>query len=437
MKSWLRGSVSDSCYSIKRIAALATSGLVSAVAFAAPGDLLQEYPNPNPQTGAQLGYAVDGVQGTVLAGAPFADFEGATASGIAYRFNVGGGVATTYQNPFPTNNDEFGHSIEGMNNHVLVGAPFDEVIGAATGGAVHVFRTRDGQTKRAIASPSPQNNARFGWSVHTLKNKFVAGAPEDEGANSTSQAGAAYLLNLGKAKTVAPAARDPKTTYLSPRPSPNDEFGYSVSALDDAVVVGAPSDDFGASNAGAAFSYSAKSGAVRHIFNNPNPEPDDSFGFSVAAIEDEDGGADGNDEPQLAIGAPDDENNDGVKTGRVYVFDSASGALQLTIDNPDPDTGDLFGTSVHNVDGNIVVGAPGDASNVGIAYLFDGQNGNLLATFHNPEPESNESFGFSVSQLVTDLKGKDDAADVIVGCPGDEVEGVSAAGTVYLFRGVE
>jgi hypothetical protein len=153
-------------------------------------------------------------------------------------------------------------------------------------------------------------------------------------------------------------------------------------------------------------------------------------------IEDNELGNDGNYNGQVAVGAPDDENASDVKTGRVYVFDSASGALQFTIEDPDPQVGARFGAAVHDAEGAIIVGAPGFDNNAGRAYVFNGQTGQLISRLNNPEPNSDDEFGYSVSKSLENIKGPNDLVHLLVGAPGDSVAGKSAAGSVYVFRGL-
>lgn len=250
-----------------------------------------------------------------------------------------------------------------------------------------------------------------------------------------TKAGAAYLLSKGSKTGSAILPRNPKTTYISPRPTPDDEFGFSVSAFGDAVVIGAPSDDATASNAGAAFVYNAKKGGLRHILENPAPGTADYFGYAVAAYNDTEDGADGNTNAQIAVGAPEDQNAADDKVGRVHVFDSGSGQLQFTIENPDPQIGARFGTAVHEAEGHIIVGAPGFNNNEGRAYLFNGQTGQLISRLNKPEPDSDDEFGFSVSKVLEEVQKGDNLVHLVVGAPGDKVANEPTAGSVYLFRG--
>lgn len=429
------------CFPItfSRIRALSGfSVLIAAMtATAAPGDHLVTVNNPDPQTGARFGHSVDSYKGDILVGAPNHKFSDATNSGIAYRFNRGGSLVYPLLNPSPTNNDQFGFSIRGSKTNILIGAPSDEVEGASSGGAVHRAKGSTGQIIQLVASPAPLNNSMLGWDVFVLGNKFIAGAPGDNGANGATNAGAAYLLKKAKQKVGSILPRNARTTFLSPRGTPNDKFGHSVSAMGKLALIGAPGDDTGASDAGAAFSFNVKTGALQHIYENPAPAQSDEFGFAVAVIEDEADGNDGNRDPQVAVGAPEDRNINEVKSGRVFVFDSESGLLQLILENPNPATGDRFGAAVQNADGNILIGAPGHGSNTGIAYLFDGQTGALLATLNNPEPAANEEFGHSVAAVYVDKKGKDYDVNLVVGAPANEVGTEPSAGSVYLFEGFE
>ena len=83
---------------------------------------------------------------------------------------------------------------------------------------------------------------------------------------------------------------------------------------------------------------------------NPEPEEDDRFGSSVAI-------GDG----VLVVGVPHDS-NDGThdSAGTVYLYDISSRHLIQVIHNPEPERGDLFGSSVAIGDGVLAIGAEGD-----------------------------------------------------------------------------
>jgi hypothetical protein len=94
-------------------------------------------------------------------------------------------------------------------------------------------------------------------------------------------------------------------TLFSPQLEANSEFGRSVAATPDGIViVGAWNTSVDGHNvAGHAFLYDGLAGAL--VLDIPNPEPDNSavFGWSVAAVGD-----------RIIVGAP--------APGAVYVFEA-------------------------------------------------------------------------------------------------------------------
>lgn len=155
-----------------RVRFIITICFATAVTFshAAIDDLLRDIPNPVPETNSKFGYSVDGYDGNILVGAPLQDIETNTDAGIAYRFGLGGNLVYPLFNPLPNNGDEYGFSVDGFGKFALVGAPFDSVVGASSGGAVHLHRGSDGLALRSIGFAKPLNNSGFGWSVYTLKS---------------------------------------------------------------------------------------------------------------------------------------------------------------------------------------------------------------------------------------------------------------------------
>jgi hypothetical protein len=125
------------------------------------------------------------------------------------------------------------------------------------------------------------------------------------------------------------------------------------------VLIGAPYDDAGASNSGAAYLFDGSTGALLRTFLNPTPGAGDYFGCSLAAV--------GEDILIGAYGADTSNGYDGV----AYLFDGASGHLLWTsvIDSS------FFGYSVAALGNKMLIGAPKymDSSfNVnGAAYLFE------------------------------------------------------------------
>ena len=149
---------------------------------------------------------------------------------------------------------------------------------------------------------------------------------------------------------------------------------------------------------------------------NPSPDNNDLFGAALSLS----GG-------RALIGATTDATT-GSGSGRAYLYDSNSGSLLRTFENPTPATNDFFGGAVA-LSGNLaLVGAQNDAlggAGSGVAYLFNATTGSLLRTFANPGPTPNlsDSFGLSVA-----LSGN----RALISGIGDD-RGATNAGAAYLF----
>ncbi len=153
----------------------------------------------------------------------------------------------------------------------------------------------------------------------------------------------------------------------------------------------------------------AQTFTLTQTFPNPSPGPnaDDRFGNAVAAV--------GN---KILVGASQDDalaSNSGV----VYLFNAASSTPELTIVNPNPAAGALFGAAVAAFGTHLLVGAPG-ANKV---YLLDGGTGNVITTFSNPEATADE-FGFAIAVA---------GSNVLIGAPAFKIGIANNVGRAYLF----
>ncbi len=225
------------------------------------------------------------------------------------------------------------------------------------------------------------------------------------------------LVLIFSTNNLATAQSSELLTILNPDPQNSDAFGWGTSISGNKLVIGAPTDDTFALNSGIAYLYDT-SGNLLQTFNNPTPNLGDLFGVSVSIS--------GN---NVLIGAFLDNIGPAFNAGSVYLFDTASGNLLQTFNNPTPDMGDLFGRSV-SISGNIVlIGAPFDdtgALDAGIAYLYDATSGNLLHTLTNPTPGDQDIFGHLVS-----ISGN----NVLIGADGDDT-GATATGSAYLYDAI-
>ncbi|MGH7455779.1 MAG: FG-GAP repeat protein, partial [bacterium] len=150
------------------------------------------------------------------------------------------------------------------------------------------------------------------------------------------------------------------------------------------------------------------------ILQPPTPAAGDGFGTAVVAF--------GND---VLVGAPGDDSL-AADAGAVYLFEGATGKLLRAFTNPSADAGDNFGSAIAVFGSTIVIGAPGEGSEVtdiGAAYLFDGNTGTLLDALLNPSPVEGDRFGSSIA-----ISGN----TIIVGTPFVDDRSPDG-GAVYLF----
>lgn len=125
-----------------------------------------------------------------------------------------------------------------------------------------------------------------------------------------------------------------------------------------------------------------------HTFDDPTPTEADLFGHAAALAG-----------THALVGAYGDDTN-GHTVGQAYLFDSTTGTLLHTFDDPTPTTRDWFGISVALGGNYALVGARWDDTNgydEGQVHLFDINTGNLLHTFNDPTPTHRDSFGDSVA----------------------------------------
>ncbi|MCH8042671.1 MAG: tandem-95 repeat protein [Planctomycetes bacterium] len=291
--------------------------------------------------------------------------------------------ARTIVNPAPGRNAAFGSALSPLaGGRLVIGARFDDTRHGDQG-AVYIFNVATGALMQSPVDPPPLESDLFGTSVAATEDFVFVGAPLDStGAN---RAGSVYVFDAATGQLLR---RLQKPAVLA-----NDEFGSSVAVVGQYVAVGASRDNSDGDRVGAAYLFDPRTGDLLQTFANPTPETLDGFGQSLAAF-----GAD------VLVGAPND-NLGARETGAVYLFDSDTGDVIRTFENPTPSQNDGFGVSISVLGDKILIGAWLDdagAPNAGVAYLFDGNTGELLLTLLNPNPQQRDFFGISVA-LVGNL----------------------------------
>lgn len=368
----------------------------------------------NTGVGDQFGTAVDIDGDTIVVGAwaedsnaTGVDGNGAnnslTDSGAAYVFTRTG---TTWsqqaylKSPAGGFDDSFGLSVGVSGDTVVVGAHQED--SNATGingnftnnssfnaGAAYVF-ARSGTTwthQAYLKASNTSPNDQFGRSVGVSGDTIVIGAYQED-SNSTGANGD-QVNNLASASGAAYVFLRSGTTwsqqaYLkASNTGAEDQFGYSVSAEGDSIVVGAFSEDSsatgvngnqadnGALHSGAAYVFT-RSGTVwsqQAYLKASNSEGGDSFGWSVDISGD-----------RIVVGASQESSQatgvDGNQSdnsqhwaGAAYVFDRSLGLWGQTayLKASNTEDGDQFGWDVAVAGDMVVVGAPfEDSQAVGI-----------------------------------------------------------------------
>src|SRR5262249_12485171 len=164
----------------------------------------------------------------------------------------------------------------------------------------------------------------------------LIGAPFEDVSGNTD-VGAAYLALPNR---VGP-------TIANPEPSPGDQFGLALAAVESDVLVAAPL--LGSTDTGAVFVFDKRDLRNRRlVLRKPVPGTGDFFGAAIAGEGD-----------MVAVGAPFDSAA-WPSAGAVYLFRRTTGEL-LTgrpLVSPDPMTQELFGAAIAVSSDRIVVGAP-------------------------------------------------------------------------------
>jgi hypothetical protein len=396
------------------------------------GGLLHTLDNPNPystSTSDNFGRVVAISGNYAIAGAYLEDDAGGTSSGKAYIFSTStGALLHTLDNPnaFDTSSgDQFGTSVAISESYAIAGAPEEDEAGNGwSSGKAYIFSTSTGALLHTLNNPnanSTVNYDKFGTSVAISESYAIVGVPEEGDAGGTAS-GKAYIFSTSTGALLH--TLDNPTAYSS---GFDDQFGRSVAISESYAIAGAYlEDDAGGASSGKAYIFSTSTGALLHTLDNPNAystSAGDFFGLSVAISE-----------SYAIAGAYGEDEASGASSGKAYIFSTSTGALLHTLDNPnafDTSASDLFGYSVAISESYALVGAlqeddAGGASS-GKAYIFNTSSGALLKTIDNPNAygtSASDSFSRSVA-----ISG----SYAIVGASSEDDAGGTSSGKAYIF----
>lgn len=361
--------------------------------------------DPTATTSDHFGRAVSIDDNRILIGDQRDDTLG-TDIGQAHLFDaVTGNLLLTLNDPTPTGSDNFGHSVAIDGNLILIGSHLDDRAGAGDDvGQAYLFDATTGDLLQTFNDPDPQPGDQFGWVVALDGSNVLISAYQDDTMG----------VNVGQAHLFDAITGNLLHTFNDPTPTSGDEFGHFLAIKGSHIIIGAPTDDTNGTNVGQAHLFDVATGNLLRTFDNPSAASDDRFGHSV--------GVDGN---NVLIGAFGDDTN-GTNVGQAYLFDAVTGNLLQTYDDPTPTTTDQFSRELVIQGDHVLIGARLDdtaGANVGQVHLFDTLTGALLQTFDDPTVTLGDEFGRSVAL---------DGNHVVVGAFKDSTLG-SEVGQAHLF----
>ena len=258
--------------------------------------------------------------------------------------------------------DHFGDAVAMTENYAVVSASGDDT-DSADAGATYVFR-RDynswSEVVKLVASDASENNY-FGTSVDIIDKRIAVGAVDSVGG----YAGAVYVFDQDAADWTQTDIIQPVDIEIG------DRFGADVKLFGDWMIVGAPGADVHTLDDGAVYVYQKVDAewqeyqilSVEELTNWIN------FGYSVSIVEN-----------RIVVGAPAlDNSTDNSGAAYVFELENGTWIQKhkIVLDNVDVMN---FGFDVDLTDSRIAVTSPKsfDNTNASYAHMYKIENGNIV-----------------------------------------------------------
>ena len=272
-------------------------------------------------------------------------------------FQLGGGSTALLQQLIMSNlgqGNQFGSAIAMDGGNMVIGAPNLNGQGAAVMFGTSSTPGLPWASQTTLIDPGGSNGDGFGMSVDVAGGSVVVGSPMGSVPGGPLGSGVAQMFtNLTGSNDWNQIGK-----FTNTNPGAGDQFGSAVSLDGTTIAVGAPMNDTGGVNAGAAFIFSATGGSFSQSAQLllPGGQSGAGFGTGLSLVN-----------GQVAIGAP------GAGTsGSALLFQLTGGTWTP---NPAIDPGGLsagagFGTVISFDGTTIVVGAPSQGVSAGAAQAF-------------------------------------------------------------------
>ena len=322
-----------------------------------------------PEADAMFGSAIACSGSMFVIGFPGKDSALAKGTGPdkgAAVFQLGGGATALLQQLIMSNlaqTNQFGASIAMDGGNMVIGAPNMNGAGAAV-----MFGLGNGlpfANQTTLTDPGGSAGDGFGMSVDVSNGNVLIGSPMGSVPGGPLGSGVAQMFS----NLLGSDDWNSIGKFTNTNPSSGDQFGASVSLDGGNIAVGAPMNDAGGVDAGAAFVFSFAGNLINQQAQLlPGAgQSGDNFGSSLAL-------ANG----QIAIGAP----GSGA-SGSAFVFQTAAGIWEqiaaLTGDSLGGGAG--FGTTISFDGTTIFVGAPNQGASAGAAQAFPAGDRLFLGQF--------------------------------------------------------
>ncbi len=353
------------------------------------GNLINSILNPTPYSMEFFGKSKMIVDDTLIIASSDRN-GGQNNSGAVYLYDLQtGNLKYSLINPTPAANDYFGNIMVAKDNFLVTSSVNDSYSGYTNAGSVYIYDINTGSLLHHITDPNSSSYTLFGQYFNIIDDKLTVYAAN---SGTTNHQGVLYLYDLATGNLLH--------TFNNPTPNNFDYFGQDYIIVDNNMFIRASGDNDGFSNSGTVYQYDLTSYNLINVYSNPTPGAADRFGRDAIFT----------DNHLMIAPVYADDNNGFNNNGVIHIFDTISGNLLHTIENPIPGNSVEFGKLIHVENDFMTVFSPyanlnGHAS-AGAVFVYNINSGELLHEIHNPTPDEYEFFGLDGSVVENVLLPK-------------------------------